>query len=300
MKITNNIQALKAYTSLSLNQTTMKKTMDRLSSGVRINKASDDAAGLAISEKMRMRLDSLSMAERNTLDGISLTQTLEGGMNETHSLLQRMRELSVQAANGTLSPDDTKAVQEEINALTEEVTRIAETTDFNSKKIMNGEYTALKSSIFFQLGASSGEGVVVNVEDMRAHALSITSPTLGGGALGAVDHDNDTTTPDKTYYALSVLTPEKAGEAIAKFDAAINKVSLERSKLGAIQNRLEANIGVVTIGAENLTASESRIRDADMAREMMDFARLNILNQSGMAMIAQSNALPQGVLQLLN
>ncbi|MBR3215352.1 MAG: flagellin, partial [Exiguobacterium sp.] len=140
MKITNNVQALKAYSSLSLNQASMKKTMDRLSSGVRINKASDDAAGLAISEKMRMRLDSLSMAERNTLDSISLTQTLEGGMNETHSLLQRMRELSVQAANGTLSEDDAKAVQEEINALTAEVTRIAETTEFNSKKIMNGEY----------------------------------------------------------------------------------------------------------------------------------------------------------------
>ncbi|TCI48996.1 flagellin [Exiguobacterium sp. SH3S2] len=274
MKITNNIQALKAYTSLSLNQTTMKKTMDRLSSGVRINKASDDAAGLAISEKMRMRLDSLSMAERNTLDGISLTQTLEGGMNETHSLLQRMRELSVQAANGTLSPDDTKAIQEEINALTEEVSRIAETTEFNSKKIMNGDYIEGYETLFFQLGAGSGEGVVLNVADMRAEALGIDG--------------------------LDVMTQAGASDAIAKFDKAINDVSLERSKLGAIQNRLEANIGVVTIGSENLTASESRIRDADMAREMMDFARLNILNQSGMAMIAQSNALPQGVLQLLN
>ncbi|WP_215189886.1 flagellin [Exiguobacterium sp. s6] len=300
MKITNNVQALKAYSSLTLNQATMKKTMDRLSSGVRINKASDDAAGLAISEKMRIRLDSLSMAERNTLDGISLTQTLEGGMNETHALLQRMRELSVQAANGTLSEDDAKAVQEEIDALTEEVTRIAETTEFNSKKIMNGEYTVTNASIFFQLGAGSGEGVTVSVEDMRAHALGITATTAGGGALTPVDDDNDTTTPGTTYYALSVLTPADADDAIAQFDAAINKVSLERSKLGAIQNRLEANVGVVSIGSENLTASESRIRDADMAREMMDFARLNILNQSGMAMIAQSNALPQGVLQLLN
>lgn len=299
MKITNNVQALKAYTSLSLNQASMKKTMDRLSSGVRINKASDDAAGLAISEKMRMRLDSLSMAERNTLDGISLTQTLEGGMNETHSLLQRMRELSVQAANGTLSEDDAKAVQEEINALTEEVTRIAETTEFNSKKIMNGEYMQGASTLFFQIGAGNNEAVILNVEDMRAHALGITT-TAGGGALSPVDHDNDQTTADVSYYSLSVLTPDKAGEAIAKFDAAINRVSLERSKLGAIQNRLEANVSVVAIGSENLTASESRIRDADMAREMMDFARLNILNQSGMAMIAQSNALPQGVLQLLN
>lgn len=274
MKITNNVQALKAYTSLSLNQATMKKTMDRLSSGVRINKASDDAAGLAISEKMRIRLDSLSMAERNTLDGISLAQTLEGGMNETHSLLQRMRELSVQAANGTLSEDDTKAVQEEINALTEEVTRIADTTEFNSKKIMNGEYIEGNETLFFQLGAGSGEGVLLNVADMRAGALGIDG--------------------------LDITTQAGASDAIAKFDKAINDVSLERSKLGAIQNRLEANIGVVSIGTENLTASESRIRDADMAREMMDFARLNILNQSGMAMIAQSNALPQGVLQLLN
>ncbi len=300
MKITNNVQALKAYTSLSMNQATMKKTMDRLSSGVRINKASDDAAGLAISEKMRMRLDSLSMAERNTLDGISLTQTLEGGMNETHSLLQRMRELSVQAANGTLSGDDAIAVQEEINALTEEVTRIAETTEFNSKKIMNGEYIETKTTLFFQLGAGNGEGVTLNVKDMRAHALGITSTVPGGGALNPVDHDNDPDTPNQTFYALSVLTPSLAADAIAKFDKAINDVSLERSKLGAIQNRLEANVSVVSIGSENLTASESRIRDADMAREMMDFARLNILNQSGMAMIAQSNALPQGVLQLLN
>lgn len=300
MKITNNVQALKAYTSLSLNQASMKKTMDRLSSGVRINKASDDAAGLAISEKMRMRLDSLSMAERNTLDGISLTQTLEGGMNETHSLLQRMRELSVQAANGTLSKDDAKAVQEEINSLTEEVTRIAETTEFNSKKIMNGEYMQGANTLFFQIGAGNNEAVVLNVEDMRAHALGITTTTAGGGALSPVNHDNNQATADVSYYSLSVLTPDKAGEAIAKFDAAINRVSLERSKLGAIQNRLEANVSVVAIGSENLTASESRIRDADMAREMMDFARLNILNQSGMAMIAQSNALPQGVLQLLN
>ena len=274
MKITNNVQALKAYTSLSLNQATMKKTMDRLSSGVRINKASDDAAGLAISEKMRIRLDSLSMAERNTLDGISLTQTLEGGMNETHSLLQRMRELSVQAANGTLSTDDTKAIQEEITALTEEVTRIAETTEFNSKKIMNGDYASGKSNLFFQIGAGQDEGVTLNVEDMRATALQIDG--------------------------LDVTTQTGAEDAITKFDEAINKVSLERAKLGAIQNRFEANAGVVSIGTENLTASESRIRDADMAREMMDFARLNILNQSGMAMIAQSNALPQGVLQLLN
>jgi len=274
MKITNNVQALKAYTSLSLNQATMKKTMDRLSSGVRINKASDDAAGLAISEKMRIRLDSLSMAERNTLDGISLTQTLEGGMNETHSLLQRMRELSVQAANGTMSPEDTEAVQEEIEALTAELTRIAETTEFNSKKIMNGDYAQGTNELFFQIGAGKDEAVLLNVADLRSTALGVNG--------------------------IDVTTQAGAEDAISRFDAAVNAVSLERAKLGAIQNRLEANVSVVSISSENLTASESRIRDADMAREMMDFARLNILNQSGMAMIAQSNALPQGVLQLLN
>ena len=274
MKITNNVQALKAYTSLSLNQATMKKTMDRLSSGVRINKASDDAAGLAISEKMRIRLDSLSMAERNTLDGISLTQTLEGGMNETHSLLQRMRELSVQAANGTMSPEDTEAVQEEIEALTAELTRIAETTEFNSKKIMNGDYAQGTNELFFQIGAGKDEAVLLNVADLRSTALGVNG--------------------------IDVTTQAGAEDAISRFDAAVNAVSLERAKLGAIQNRLEANVSVVSISSENLTASESRIRDADMAREMMDFARLNILSQSGMAMIAQSNALPQGVLQLLN
>ncbi|WP_214859431.1 flagellin [Exiguobacterium sp. s161] len=295
MKISNNVQALKAYRNLTANQLNVKTTMDKLSSGQKINRAADDAAGLAISEKMRNRLQALDKAEQNVLDGISMVQTLEGGMNETHSLLQRMRELAVQASNGTLAPEDRSSIQSEIDQLTNEVTRIAKTTQFNGKDILTGDFAEGKSALFIQTNAGANEGISVTVEDMRGLALGIsttTTPATGGVAM--------TETSGTTEYALSVLSSDSASTAITLYTKAIDNVSNQRAKLGAIQNRFEATNSVLSISRENLTASESRIRDTDMAREMMEYAKYNILNQSGMAMIAQANALPQGVLQLLN
>lgn len=295
MKISNNVQALKAYRNLTANQLNVKTTMDKLSSGQKINRAADDAAGLAISEKMRNRLQALDKAEQNVLDGISMVQTLEGGMNETHSLLQRMRELAVQASNGTLAPEDRSSIQSEIDQLTNEVTRIAKTTQFNGKDILTGDFAEGKSALFIQTNAGANEGISVTVEDMRGLALGIsttTTPAPGGVAM--------TETSGTTEYALSVMSSDSASTAITLYTKAIDNVSNQRAKLGAIQNRFEATNSVLSISRENLTASESRIRDTDMAREMMEYAKYNILNQSGMAMIAQANALPQGVLQLLN
>ncbi|WP_294743838.1 flagellin [uncultured Exiguobacterium sp.] len=295
MRISNNVQALKAYRNLTANQLNVKTTMDKLSSGQKINRAADDAAGLAISEKMRNRLQALDKAEQNVLDGISMVQTLEGGMNETHSLLQRMRELAVQASNGTLAPEDRSSIQSEIDQLTNEVTRIAKTTQFNGKDILTGDFAEGKSPLFIQTNAGANEGISVTVEDMRGLALGIsttTTPATGGVAM--------TETSGTTEYALSVLSSDSASTAITLYTKAIDNVSNQRAKLGAIQNRFEATNSVLSISRENLTASESRIRDTDMAREMMEYAKYNILNQSGMAMIAQANALPQGVLQLLN
>ncbi|WP_394679123.1 flagellin [uncultured Exiguobacterium sp.] len=295
MKISNNVQALKAYRNLTANQLNVKTTMDKLSSGQKINRAADDAAGLAISEKMRNRLQALDKAEQNVLDGISMVQTLEGGMNETHSLLQRMRELAVQAGNGTLAPEDRSSIQSEIDQLTNEVTRIAKTTQFNGKDILTGDFAEGKSALFIQTNAGANEGISVTVEDMRGLALGIsttTAPATGSVAM--------TDTSGTNEYALSVMTSNNADTAVSLYTKAIDSVSNQRAKLGAIQNRFEATNSVLGISRENLTASESRIRDTDMAREMMEYAKYNILNQSGMAMIAQANALPQGVLQLLN
>lgn len=295
MKISNNVQALKAYRNLTANQLNVKTTMDKLSSGQKINRAADDAAGLAISEKMRNRLQALDKAEQNVLDGISMVQTLEGGMNETHSLLQRMRELAVQSVNGTLAPEDRSSIQSEIDQLTNEVTRIAKTTQFNGKDILTGDFAEGKNALFIQTNAGANEGISVTVEDMRALALGISTTTVP--ATGSVAM---TETSGTTEYALSVMSSDSASIAIELYTKAIDNVSNQRAKLGAIQNRFEATNSVLSISRENLTASESRIRDTDMAREMMEYAKYNILNQSGMAMIAQANALPQGVLQLLN
>ncbi|WP_114570104.1 flagellin N-terminal helical domain-containing protein [Exiguobacterium flavidum] len=295
MRITNNVQALKAYRNLTANQLNIKGNMDKLSSGQKINRAADDAAGLAISEKMRTRLKALDKAEQNVLDGISMVQTVEGGLNETHALLQRMRELAVQAGNGTLAESDRAAVQEEINQLTDEVSRIANTTQFNGKTLLTGAYKEGAESLFFQTGAGSMEGLELNIGDMRALELGISTTTTYTGAKELVNKSD--AAPE---YALSVLTTDGANNAIEAYSKAIETVSQQRAKLGAVQNRFEATNSVLGISRENLTASESRIRDTDMAREMMEYAKHNILNQSGMAMIAQANALPQGVLQLLN
>jgi len=297
MRISNNVQALKAYRNLSANQMNVKTTMDKLSSGQKINRGADDAAGLAISEKMRNRLKALDKAEQNVLDGISMVQTVEGGLSETHNLLQRMRELAVQAGNGTLATEDRTAIQEEINQLTNEVSRIAETTEFNGKKLLTGGYSKESNALFIQTNAGANEGIALTISDMRALNIKISTNTKPNTTAKALDYPTVKTKPE---YALSVMTSKDADTALSRYTTAIDTISQQRAKLGAIQNRFEATSSVLSVSKENLTASESRIRDTDMAREMMEYAKYNILNQSGMAMIAQANALPQGVLQLLN
>lgn len=296
MRITNNVQALKAYRNLSINQTNVKTTMDKLSSGQKINRGADDAAGLAISEKMRNRLKALDKAEQNVLDGISMIQTAEGGLSETHNLLQRMRELAVQAGNGTLATEDRSAIQEEINQLTNEVSRIAKTTQFNGKELLSGKFNDADSALFIQTNAGANEGISITINDMQALAIGVSSTTQTNPSIRPLDFPSGSA-PE---YALSVMTATDANDAISHYTKAIDTISQQRSQLGAIQNRFEATSSVLSVSVENLTSSESRIRDTDMAREMMEYAKYNILNQSGMAMIAQANALPQGVLQLLN
>ncbi|MEM1502944.1 flagellin [Domibacillus sp. 8LH] len=269
MRINHNIQALNAYRNLGNTNNATSKSLEKLSSGLRINRAADDAAGLAISEKMRSQVRGLDMAERNSLDAISLIQTAEGALASTHDILQRMRELAVQASNDTLENTDRQAIQDEVTALTAEINRIAETTEFNQKKLLNGEL----QEATFQIGANADQTLSLSIGNMDA-------TTIGAGGL-------------------DFSTNGGAQDGISAIDTAIAKVSEQRSKLGAVQNRLEHTITNLQTANENLTAAESRIRDLDMAEEMTQFTRNNILNQAGQAMLAQANQLPQGILQLL-
>lgn len=270
MRINHNIQALNAYRNLSQTMGATSKNLERLSSGLRINRAADDAAGLAISEKMRSQIRGLNMAERNALDAVSLIQTAEGALNETHTILQRMRELSVQAANGTLENTDRESIQLEIDQLIEEVDRIAEKTEFNAKSLLDGTNSA---GFVFQIGANNGDQLTVDIGKMDSNSIGI----------GSID----------------ISTSTGANSALAAIDGAIEAVSEQRAKLGAYQNRLEHTVTNLQTANENLTAAESRIRDLDMALEMSNFTKNNILNQAGQAMLAQANQLPQGILQLL-
>ncbi|MCL7747144.1 flagellin [Halalkalibacter alkaliphilus] len=459
MKINNNIQALNAYRNLNQNQFNTSKNLEKLSSGLRINRASDDAAGLAISEKMRSQIRGLKMAERNAMDGISLMQTSEGAMQEVHTMLQRMRELAVQAANDTNTEYDREQIQKEIDQLKLEVDSISEKTEFNTRKLLNGfsavlttfkmdendinimdyprvtdaniksgDYTLAVGDVTFDQvltqpaagidskddikfaqtgdavndgGRKMGEYTIlvrdvtdgyarVEVLDPDGLSIGVKSVEIGeddgddveiGGLLidtrkidrpGTVkvkieakaeftlkNSEGDAISAPKTLQSnnglfrydgieyqfsntmtegeldftitnnalsfqigpntnqnvmidiprmdivtlgienVNVLTNDNANNAIFALDQAINKLSEARSKLGAVQNRLEHTINNLQVTHENLTASESRIRDADMALEMTEFTRNNILNQSATAMLAQANQLPQGVLQLL-
>jgi flagellin len=276
MRINHNIASLNTYRQLTINTTAGSKSLEKLSSGYRINRAGDDAAGLAISEKMRGQIRGLNQAERNAQDAISLIQTAEGALNETHSILQRMRELAVQSASDTNTDDDRKELQKEISQLLEEIDRISTDTEFNTMTLLNGDYESQVSALTFQVGANSGQYVSIQLNDMSATTgLVLTTSTV------------------------DLTTRTGATEAIEKIDEAIKKVSSERAKLGAMQNRLEHTINNLSTTAENLTASESRIRDVDMAKEMMEFTKNSILQQAATAMLAQANSQPQGVLQLL-
>jgi flagellin len=387
MRINNNIMALNAHRQLGVNQTNASKSMERLSSGMRINRAGDDAAGLAISEKMRGQIRGLKQAQRNAQDGISLIQTAEGALNETHSVLQRMRELAVQSANDTNIGVDRSEIQKEMNELIDELDRIATKTQFNEQNLLDGTFNGKK----FHIGANAAQDITLDIASMQSGAVAgggggtptpattfsddtqtvggkditlngtyngasdgklylqsvadggsfkyqystdgsiyqdlttgdtVAGITLtfaeapteaggpvevdltaavaggggGGGGLGVGGLKVDNPTKDSTG---GIMTNTDASAAITTIQTAIETVSAERSKLGAMQNRLEHTIANLGTSAENLQAAEARIRDLDMAEEIMAFTKNNILQQAATAMLAQANMAPQSVLQLL-
>jgi len=281
LSINNNIAALNSYRNLSTTQNDLSKSLEKLSSGLRINRAADDAAGLAISEGLRSQINGTKQAVRNAQDGISVVQTAEGALTETHSILQRMRTLSVQAANdGGLSADAKGNIQDEIGQLTTELDRIAATTQFNGTTLLDGSY----NNKSFQVGAnvSDNDVIAITIGSMNAETLGVAAVKVGPVA-GEAD---DAPAPD-------------ANAAITAIDDAIEMVSKQRSGLGALQNRFDHTINNLNVAVENLSASESRIRDTDMAQEMVQFTRSQILSQAGTAMLAQAKNLPQSVLSLL-
>lgn len=398
MVVANNISSLFAWRNLQKTDQAMTKSLERLSTGYRINKASDDAAGLAISEKMRSQIRGLNQAVRNAQDGISLIQSAEGAIGEINSILQRMRELATQAASDGLTADDRGQIQKEMDQLAKQITDISNTTQFNTKRILTGEYAVGQTNLVIQTGANKDENLQFNIAAVDAYSLGVgrASGTLaatdiateitavGAGIDTAASYrlnfilDTDTTTAgnqstlalqkyDETtatwtdvgtptdvstwptgslalgdattgetvtvtlaasaptadtttalsdlapYVAgsatngwkastgggISVLTWTDANNAIETINIAINTVSGYRANLGAIQNRLEYSIANLQVSAENLTAAESRIRDVDMAAEMANFTKQQVLQQAGVAMLAQANAQPQAILQLL-
>lgn len=395
MRINHNIAALNTHRQLGANTGASSKNLEKLSSGLRINRAGDDAAGLAISEKMRGQIRGLDMAQKNAQDGISLIQTAEGALTETHSILQRMRELAVQASSDTNEGVDRQKLQSEVDELSKEIKRISTDTEFNNQKVLDGSF----ADKTFHIGANSGQSIKLSINSMGNTDLNIagvksvegtnaglgvdivnyseteiivvgsdqsaadneavaktaaaydeTTGTFtvtlrqaagGGGNAGKIlatrdeiasalqseaakygldiefKSDNETTaiagdtsgatttvaaadlTVKDDTKGIRISTQENADQAITTINSALNKVSEERSKLGANQNRLEHTINNLGATSENLTAAESRIRDVDMAKEMMDFTKNNILTQAAQAMLAQANQQPQGVLQLL-
>jgi flagellin len=369
MRINNNIMALNTHRQLGINNMAGAKSLEKLSSGYRINRAGDDAAGLSISEKMRGQIRGLRMASRNAQDGISMIQTAEGALNEAHSILQRMRELAIQASNGTNAEEDRQALQAEVEELKTELTRIANSTEFNTQKLLDGtlgnavDTNATNSTalaVAGVIGASvngvaagtwtitQGDGTIVSedaytITDGTTTYISTEQPDATAGTIvfgdgkitikvnegyeaGSLDGTllevvGDGVTfqiganyADEQKMSLSIenmdavslgvdgidiSTQGGAQSAVTLIDAAIVKVSTTRSSLGAAQNRLEHTIRNLDTSAENLQAAESRIRDVDMAQEMMEFTKNNILQQAATAMLAQANMLPQSVLQLL-
>lgn len=297
MIINNNLMAMNAHRSLGINVGAGAKTMEKLSSGLRVNRAGDDAAGLSISEKMRGQIRGLNQASRNAQDGVSLIQTAEGALDEVHSILNRMRELTVQAGNtGTNESVDLQALQDEIEQLQAEITDISNRTEFNGKKLLDGTYSKTPASgsgtgdaLTFQIGANQKQQMDVHIEKMSADSLGAAGS--GGMKISDINVSDFATTAANASGGFD--------ETLGAIDDAIQQVSNQRSALGAVQNRLEHTIRNLDNASENLQAAESRIRDADMAKEMMNFTRSNILQQASIAMLAQANMAPQSVLQLL-
>ena len=285
MIINHNMSAIFANRQLRANDLAINKDMQKLSSGLRINKAGDDASGLAVSEKMRSQIRGLYQAERNALNGISFIQTTEGYLQETQDLLQRMRELSVQAANGIYTSEDRMQIQVEVSALIDEIDRVASHAQFNGMNILTGRFAKdtgenlITASMWFHIGANMDQRERVFIGTMTAEALYVKN--VGNKEI------------------LSLSSPESANRAIGILDEALTKINKQRADLGAYQNRLEYATQGLSIGAENMQAAESRIRDTDMAAEMVNYTKNAILIQSATAMLAQANMKPQSVLQLL-
>ena len=371
MRINHNLSALNAWKNMSVNDTGQNKSLEKLSSGLRIGRAADDAAGLSISEKMRGQISGLNQASRNAQDGISLLQTAEGALQETHTILQRMRELAVQSASDTVTDQDRVEIQKEIDALSVEITRISTDTEFNTQKLLDGLFT----NKTIHIGANAGQSLSVSISSAASTTLKVGGAIVGqtlsnhqivgsmtmsmsgtsersqadttrirvtvnaaGDAADLHEYNASTGGWDAIQSGVAVATNAAtftewegatisvaaatadsvtetyimgaaagihvgsqwgANEAITVINDAINTVSGERSKLGAVQNRLEHTIANLATSAENLTAAESRIRDVDIAVEMMNFTKYQILSQASTAMLAQANSKPQAVLQLL-
>jgi flagellin len=269
MVVQHNLSAMNTSRQLNMVTNDLSKSTEKLSSGYRINRAGDDAAGLSISEKMRSQIRGLNKAASNAQDGISLIQVAEGALNESHSILQRMNELATQAANDTNTETDRQSIQAEIDQLSSELDRIQSTTQFNTQNLLDGNFTGKN----LQVGSLCGQQIKISIGNMNAS-------TLGVGSL-------------------KVTAFSSAGDAMSKVQAAIDKVSSQRSELGALQNRLEHTINNLNTTSENTSSAESRIRDTDMADEMVVYSKNNILSQAGQSMLAQANQATQGVLSLL-
>ncbi|EYT63232.1 MULTISPECIES: flagellin [Curtobacterium] len=276
MSINTNLSALNTYRNLNSTQNDLSKSLEKLSSGLRINRAADDASGLTISEGLKSQVGGLTVAARNAQDGISVVQTAEGGLTETHSILQRMRDLAVQAGNDSNNEDSRKAITTEVGELTKELTRISASTNFNGIKLLDGSAGAA-GVLKFQVGANGDAASQIDVDLSKSNVESVST------AVGALTFDSAT----------------NAQAAITAIDEQIKYVSSARSTIGAIQNRFDHAINVTNVAKENLTAAGSRITDVDMAQEMVKYTRDNILSQAGTSMLAQANQSTQGVLSLL-
>ena len=269
MVVQHNMTSMNANRQLGITVGNQAKATEKLSSGYKVNRAGDDAAGLTISEKMRSQIRGLNKASTNAEDGISVIQTAEGALNEAHEILQRMNELATQAANDTNTSSDRTAIKKEVDALTSELNRIASTTQFNTMNLLDGKFTGKK----LQVGALNGQTISISIKTMNATALGVNG--------------------------LTVDSNSNAGTSMSKIQAAISKVSTQRSALGALQNRLEHTVKNLDTTSENTQSAESRIRDTDMAAQMVEYSKNNILQQAGQSMLAQANSANQGVLSLL-
>ena len=285
MVINHNMSAMFAQRSQGIQDLNQQKSMEKLSSGMRINRAGDDASGLAVSEKMRSQIRGLNQASQNASNGISFIQTTEGYLQETTDIMQRIRELAVQSSNGIYSDEDRMQIQVEISALVSEVDRIASSAQFNGMNMLTGRFAqptgenVVTGSMWFHIGANMDQRMQVFIGTMTSEALGI--------------REIGTETP------MSLASPDMANRAIGTIDEALKKINKQRADLGAYQNRLEMTVKGLDIGAENLQASESRIRDTDMAEEMVKFTSSNVLSQAGTAMLSQANQQSQNVLSLL-